>query len=53
MSLLEVEGVDCAYGRSQVLWGASFTVELKETVALIGSNGAGKTDPDAGHLRAA
>jgi branched-chain amino acid transport system ATP-binding protein len=43
MSLLELERVDCAYGRSQVLWGASLTVESKETVALIGSNGAGKT----------
>jgi branched-chain amino acid transport system ATP-binding protein len=43
MSFLELEGVDCAYGRSQVLWGASLTVESKETVALIGSNGAGKT----------
>ncbi len=43
MSELAVEGLDAAYGASQVLFGVSFTVERGETLALMGRNGAGKS----------
>jgi branched-chain amino acid transport system ATP-binding protein len=43
MSLLEVSGIDAHYGRIQALRGASLEVDKGEIVALIGSNGAGKT----------
>ena len=43
MALLEVSGVDVFYGRVQALRGAALTVDQGEVVALIGSNGAGKT----------
>jgi branched-chain amino acid transport system ATP-binding protein len=43
MALLEVNGIDVFYGRVQALRGASLTVDKGEVVALIGSNGAGKT----------
>ncbi|MGQ0653080.1 MAG: ABC transporter ATP-binding protein [Betaproteobacteria bacterium] len=43
MALLEVRGLDTAYGDSQVLFGLSITVERGEVVALLGRNGAGKT----------
>ena len=43
MALLEVSGIDVFYGRVQALRGASLTVDQGEVVALIGSNGAGKT----------
>jgi branched-chain amino acid transport system ATP-binding protein len=43
MALLELEGVDAHYGRIQALRGVTMKVEKSEIVALIGSNGAGKT----------
>jgi branched-chain amino acid transport system ATP-binding protein len=41
--MLEVDGLEAAYGKIQVLWGVSMTVARGETVAVIGANGAGKT----------
>ncbi len=43
MSLLRVEGLQVAYGRSLVLDGLSFDVDAGEIVALLGTNGAGKS----------
>lgn len=43
ISMLRLEGVDVFYSDLQALWDVSFHVEKKEMVALIGSNGAGKT----------
>ena len=43
MALLEVRGLETAYGESQVLFGISLEVERGEVVALLGRNGAGKT----------
>jgi len=41
--LLEVERIDVYYGDLQVLWGVSFDVQEKEILAIVGSNGAGKS----------
>jgi branched-chain amino acid transport system ATP-binding protein len=41
--LLEIDQIDVFYGDLQTLWGVSFTVEKREIVAIIGSNGAGKS----------
>ena len=43
MALLRVEGLETAYGDSQVLFGISLEVQEGEVVALQGRNGAGKT----------
>jgi branched-chain amino acid transport system ATP-binding protein len=43
MALLEVRGLQSAYGESQVLFGLSLDVSPGEVVALLGRNGAGKT----------
>ena len=43
MPLLEVRGLETAYGDSQVLFGISLEVNAGEVVALLGRNGAGKT----------
>jgi branched-chain amino acid transport system ATP-binding protein len=43
VALLEVKGLETAYGDSQVLFGLSLQVDRAEVVALLGRNGAGKT----------
>jgi branched-chain amino acid transport system ATP-binding protein len=43
MSELVVDGLDAAYGASQVLFGVKLEVERGETLALMGRNGAGKS----------
>ncbi len=41
--MLEVENVDVYYGDVQALWNVSFRVEGEDIVALVVTNGAGKT----------
>jgi branched-chain amino acid transport system ATP-binding protein len=41
--LLEVQNLKAAYGNIETLHGVSFKIDKGEIVALIGSNGAGKT----------
>jgi branched-chain amino acid transport system ATP-binding protein len=41
--MLNVEGLETAYGVSQVLFGVSFGVEAGQVVTLLGRNGMGKT----------
>jgi branched-chain amino acid transport system ATP-binding protein len=41
--LLEIEGLETAYGTSQVLFGLSLSVRPGEAVTLLGRNGMGKT----------
>jgi branched-chain amino acid transport system ATP-binding protein len=41
--LLRVEGLEVAYGSVQVLFGVDMEVERNEIVALLGTNGAGKS----------
>ena len=41
--LLSIEGIETAYGTSQVLFGMSLQVARGEVVTLIGRNGMGKT----------
>jgi ABC-type branched-subunit amino acid transport system ATPase component/ABC-type branched-subunit amino acid transport system permease subunit len=58
---LEFSDVDAAYGHLQVLFGASLAVHRGETIALLGTNGAGKSTmlraasglitPYRGHVR--
>jgi branched-chain amino acid transport system ATP-binding protein len=43
MPLLSVENLDAFYGDFQALFGISASVAAGETVAIIGSNGAGKS----------
>jgi branched-chain amino acid transport system ATP-binding protein len=43
MSLLEVTELNAGYGRVQILWDVSLSVEANQIVALVGANGAGKT----------
>jgi branched-chain amino acid transport system ATP-binding protein len=42
-ALLEVEGLETAYGSSQVLFGLDFSVAQGEVATLLGRNGMGKT----------
>lgn len=41
--MLNINGIDIFYGDLQVLWDVSFSVNEKEIVVLIGTNGAGKS----------
>ena len=41
--MLEVRDLHAAYGRSQVLFGISFSVDRSQVVTLLGRNGMGKT----------
>ncbi len=41
--MLEVDGIDVFYGDFQALWSVSFMIKEKEIVAILGSNGAGKS----------
>ena len=41
--MLEVRGLNTAYGEIKVLWDVSLNVEQGEMVALVGANGAGKS----------
>lgn len=41
--MLTVDNTDVFYGDVQALWGVSFEVKERETVTLIGANGAGKS----------
>ncbi len=43
MALLEIRGLETAYGASQVLFGVSLELARGEVLALLGRNGAGKT----------
>ncbi len=43
MSLLELHDVEVSYGSVRATHGVSLTVEEGETLALVGSNGAGKS----------
>lgn len=55
-SLLEIRGLAAFYGDFQALFGIDFRIEPDETVAIIGSNGAGKSTflkSIAGLIRAA
>jgi branched-chain amino acid transport system ATP-binding protein len=42
-TLLDVQHLDAFYGRVQVLYDLSFTVQEGEIVSILGANGAGKT----------
>jgi len=41
--MLEISGIDVFRGETQVLWEVSIEVHLGERVAILGSNGAGKS----------
>jgi branched-chain amino acid transport system ATP-binding protein len=41
--MLEMQGVECAYGRSQILFGIDLAVGAGELVTIVGRNGMGKT----------
>ncbi|MGQ0433103.1 MAG: ATP-binding cassette domain-containing protein, partial [Microthrixaceae bacterium] len=41
--LLDVNGIDVHYGRVQILFDVSLTIAQGEFVAILGTNGAGKS----------
>jgi branched-chain amino acid transport system ATP-binding protein len=41
--LLDADGIELSYGRMPVLFGVSLSVAAQECVALLGTNGAGKS----------
>src|SRR5262245_64630382 len=41
--MLEIRGLDVAYGESQILWDVSLDVPAGGVVCLMGRNGVGKT----------
>ncbi|WP_409969229.1 ABC transporter ATP-binding protein [Bengtsoniella intestinalis] len=41
--MLKVEGLNAGYGAVNILWDVGFTLNDGEIVAILGSNGAGKT----------
>ena len=41
--MLSIEGLDVAYGESQVLWSVDLVVGPGQLVCLMGRNGVGKT----------
>ncbi len=43
MTMLALDGVETFYGRSQALFGVSFSLDAGEVVTLMGRNGMGKT----------
>ncbi|MEI7479081.1 MAG: ATP-binding cassette domain-containing protein, partial [Actinomycetes bacterium] len=43
MSLLELNNISAAYGTIEVVHEVSFNVEAGEVLALLGSNGGGKS----------
>jgi len=42
-AVLEVSGLEAAYGQSQVLFGLDLTIEAGQVATLLGRNGMGKT----------
>ena len=49
--LLEIAALEAGYGDIAVLRGIELAVDAGELVAVLGANGAGKTDAVARHLR--
>jgi len=43
VTLLDVDGIDAAYGQSKILRSLSLSIDSGEVVSLVGRNGAGKT----------
>ena len=52
MAMLEVKNLEVYYGVIQAIKGISFEVNEGEVIALIGANGAGKTNVTDHHRNA-